>query len=434
MSRPKQRRVRSVLVGMGETAGYCSQLVEGFRAIGVRADHLDLGPDRYRYAARRSRVAVRLVRRLARLRSVGPQPRAVWTALHRLGLAFLFLEAVVRYDAFVLRAGDSFFALRDLPLLRRLGKRVVVVFFGTDSRPSYMSGAVVARGIVGAEAARVTATKRAQVERIERSASEIVCHVMTAQLHSRPAVAFLAIGIPRRLPPAASAARPGDRRAIRVLHAPSDPTGKGTAAIREAVALVRARGIDLELTVVMGRPNREVLEAISACDFVVDQVYSDTPMAALAAEAAAHGRAALVAGYGWSELLRLTPGEILPPTYLAHPDELANALARLATDHAHRLETGAQARMFVEQHWAPASVAERMLAVIEGRAPEDWRFDPRDAVHPYGAGISLDALRRSARSVIDASGVAGLGVADKPELERRLVAIAAETAATGATG
>jgi glycosyltransferase involved in cell wall biosynthesis len=433
MSRPRQRRAPAVLVGMGETAGYCSQLVEGFREIGIRADHLDLGPDRHGYARRRPRLAVRLVRRLARLRSAGPGPRAVWTALHRLGMAYLFLESVVRYDAFVLRAGDSFFALRDLPLLRRLGKRVVVVFFGTDSRPSYMSGAVVARGIVGAEAARVTAIKRAQVERIERSATEIVCHVMTAQLHSRPAVAFLAIGIPRRLPPAASAAGPGDRRAIRVLHAPSDPSGKGTAAISEAVALVRGRGIDLELTVAMGRPNREVLEAIWSCDFVVDQVYSDTPMAALAAEAAARGRAALVAGYGWSELLRLTPGEILPPTCLAHPDELADALARLATDHAYRLEIGARARAFLEQRWAPASVAERMLAVIQGRIPEDWRFDPRDPVYPYGAGISLDALRRSVRSVIEARGIAGLRVADKPELERRLVSIAAETAGTGAT-
>jgi hypothetical protein len=414
-----------VLVGLGETAGYCSQLVEGFRAIGVRADHLDLGPDRHAYSERRARRAVRIVRALARRRSTGPGPLALWRTLHRLAMAYLFVEAVVRYDAFVLRAGDSFFAMRDLPLLRRLGKRLVVVFLGTDSRPTYMSGAEVARGIAGHEAARSTAAKRALVEKTERSATDVICHVMTAQLHGRPAIAFLQVGIPRRVPTAA--ARPpdvGDGRAIRVLHAPSNPAGKGTDEILAAVAEVRRRGIDLDLTVVTGRPNREVLDAIDACDFVVDELTSDTPMAGFAAEAAARGRPAVIGGYGWEELVRLTPGDVLPPSHLCHPDGLADALATLATDHAYRLELGRRAREFVAERWAPAAVARRMLAILSGDAPADWRFDPHDPVHPFGAGIRLEALAASISSVLDADGTAGLHVADKPELERRLVALA----------
>lgn len=424
-----RRRPRSVLVGLGETAGYCSQLVDGLRAIGVRADHVDLGPDRYAYGEGRQRRLVQLVRSLARRRAAGPGPRFVWRAAHRVSMLILFLDALVRYDAFVLRAGDSFFALRELPLYRRLGKRLVVVFLGTDSRPTYMSGAQVARGISGTEAARSTAAKRAQVRRIERAATAIICHVLTAQLHVRPAVAFLEVGIPRRVPARPESPEPEPAgRPVRILHAPSNVAGKGTRAVREAVERVREQGIDVDLRVITGRPNRDVLEAIGECDFVVDALCSDTPMAGFAAEAAARGRPAVVGGYGWAELTRLTRPEAIPPTHLCHPDAIADAIARLATDHGYRLELGERARRFVTERWAPPSVAERMLAVLDGSASEQWLFDPLEPEYVHGEGIAEDDLRVSVGAVLAASGVEGLGLADKPVLERRLVELAERSA------
>jgi hypothetical protein len=414
-----------VLVGLGETAGFCSQLVEGFRQLGVRADHLDLGPDVLGYTLAPRRRMVRLARRLSILRTGGRGPRIAWRTLHRLVLAYLFIEAALRYDAFVFRAGDSFFALRDLVLLRRLGKRVVVVFFGTDSRPSYMSGAEVKRGIRGHAAARATAAKRAVVQRIEASANTIVCHVLTAQLHSRPCVAFLQIGIPRRVP--TTPPRPAANRhglPVRVLHAPSNRASKGTAAVVRAVERVQRRGINIELNVVSGVSNRDVLDAIDNCDFVVDAIHSDSPMAGFVAEAAARGRPAVIGGYGWDELARFTPQSIMPPSHPVHPDDLDEAIAKLASDLEYRLELGDRARRFVEERWNTSAVAERMLAVLTGSHPASWMFDPHDPVYPYGAGVSLPALRASIRSVLDADGAAGLQVNDKPGLERRLIEIA----------
>ena len=174
---------------MGETAGWCTQLVAGLREIGVRAEHLDLGPDPHGYAGERPARA-RIVRWLAERRRVGPGPRAAWTALHRLGMAWLFVHALARYDAFVFRAGDSFFNLRDLALMRRLGRPVLVVFFGSDSRPPYLNGAEVDRHPSGAALAAETAARRRMVERTEREASAIVCHVMSAQLHARRSIAL----------------------------------------------------------------------------------------------------------------------------------------------------------------------------------------------------------------------------------------------------
>jgi glycosyltransferase involved in cell wall biosynthesis len=409
-------------VGLGETAGYCALLAEGLRAAGADAHHLNLGADPMRYATETSSRLVRLARWLGARRRSGPGPRAAWAAVHRLVVAWLFLGAVRRYDAFILRAGDSFFALRDLPLLRRLGKRVVVIFFGSDSRPSYLNGAEIAAGQDGARAAAITGAKRRMVERTERHASLIVCHPMSAQLHRRPAVAFLAMGIPRR-PDERPAPPPPAGGPVRFLHAPSRAHDKGTDRIRAAIEEARSAGANVDLRVVTGRPNAEVLAAIREADVVIDQPYSDTPMAARAAEAAAIGRPAIVGGYGWDALRAVEPEEHLPPTHRCHPDGLAEAIRRLADDEAYRLDLGRRARRFVEERWAPARVAERYLALLRGEIPDGWGFDPAAVGYVHGAGAHEDTVRAAVRRVLEAAGPEGLQLDGRPHLVERLLAL-----------
>lgn len=427
-SRPAAPRV---LVGLGETAGYCARLTDGLRGVGVTADHLNLGADPMRYGDEAASPIVRLARWLAQRRRSGPGPRPVWAMLHRLTLVWLFLDAIRRYDAFVLRAGDSFFALRDLPLLRRLGKTVVVVFFGSDSRPSYLNGAEIRAGHDGATLASITAAKRRMVAVTERHATRVICHPMSAQLHRRPFVAFLEVGIPRRLPDLVPPP-PAPGGPVRFLHAPSRDRDKGTDRVRAAVEAVAAEGIAVELRVVSGVSNAEVQVAIAESDVVIDQPYSDTPMAALAAEAAALGRPAIVGGHGWDELRAVTPPDAMPPTFVCRPDELADAVRRLATDQALRLDLGRAARRFVEERWTPQTVAERFLALIRGEAPAGWVVDPARVGYVLGAGAPAPEIREAVRRVLQAAGPPGLGVGDRPDLLDRLLALVSDDAAGAA--
>jgi glycosyltransferase involved in cell wall biosynthesis len=413
-----------ILVGLGETAGYCAGLAEGLRAAGAAADHLNLGTDPMSYSGPPSGRLVRAVRWLGHRRRAGPGPRSAWVVVHRLAMAWLFLIALARYDAFIFRAGDSFFALRDLPLLRRLNKAVVIVFFGTDSRPSYLSGSEIASGQDGTEAAASTAAKRRMVARIERHATDIVCHPMSAQLHRRTFVAFLEVGIPRRrMAASAPMAHPGP---VRFLHAPSRLHDKGTDLIERAVAAVSAEGIDVELRVLTGRPNAEILAAIAECDVVIDQLYSDTPMAALAAEAASLGRPAIVGGYGWEALRAMTSQESMPPAHLCRPEEIVDAIRRLATDAAYRADLGLRARRFLEDRWLPERVGRRYLTLLAGDAPAEWSWEPQRTTYVHGAGAPEDQLRASVARVLEACGTAGLHLEDKPHLVEALVGLAAE--------
>jgi len=81
--------------------------------LGVRADFLNLAEIPFACEARKTpRLTFRLARWLALRNAVRGRPQQVWIAAYRVVMAFLFLGAVVRHDSFILRAGDSFFALR----------------------------------------------------------------------------------------------------------------------------------------------------------------------------------------------------------------------------------------------------------------------------------------------------------------------------------
>jgi hypothetical protein len=423
---PLRSRRRSVFIGFRETAGYLGNLAHGMDAIGVRVTLATFGsnPWAYRSSIRRPRL-VRLVgyTRDRRANSGGWRRRA-WTAIDRAATAAMFSWAALTHDTFIFFTGSSFFQLRELPLLRRLGKTTVFVFLGSDSRPGYLNGAEVGDGDP-ADIDRAVASTRAKqraLARIERYADVIVCHALSAQLHRRAVVAFLHLGIPYPPAQAPAAAPRRPTESVRILHAPSRPAAKGTAAIREAIESLRAEGLSIEYIELVGQPNQVVLDALGDVDFVVDQPYADTPMGTFPAEAAAVGRPAVVGGFGWEELARVTPADVLPPAATCHPDDLRATIRDLITDGDRRADLGQAARQFLHDHWAPERVAARYLRVIEGDVPREWMLDPAEVRYVHGAGLSESQLIRAV-GALEKSHPSVLAELERPDLEAMLLSL-----------
>jgi hypothetical protein len=174
----------------------------------------------------------------------------------------------------------------------------------------------------------------------------------------------------------------------------------------------------------VGRSPAEVRAAIRDCDFVVDELYSDTPMATFATEAAAEGKPAVVGLYGLDLLRSVTPPEMLPPVQACHPDDLDAAIEQLMVDVPYRLALGERAREFVTRMWSPAAVAERFRRLLIGHVPAEWLFDPGDVPYTHGWGLRESQARQSVREVIDGGGVVALQLSDKPRVEAAFVAFA----------
>lgn len=413
-------RPKRAFLGLTEIAGYYGGLADGLRAHGIDAVVCDLSGNLYGFdeGAKPTpvRVAESLARRNARARRSSPL-KPVWKALALGARAPLFAWAALRFDLFVFGFGTSFFEQRELPVLRRLGKRVVHVFHGSDSRPPYLDGSLM-DGRDARECVALTRAVKKRLRAIERSVDLVVSNPLSSQLHERPFVSFLALGVPRRC----GAAPPPPTGTPRALHSPSHPAAKGTHEIREAVRRLNERGVELELVELTGRPNADVLAAIAECDFVVDQIYGDVAMAGFASEAACAARPAVVGGYGREALEAAMCGAPLPPAEFCEPGDVEAAIERLATDRAHRLRLGTEARAFVAERWAPKDVAGRLLAALAG--DEHLVVDPAEIVYADGAGFSRERLAELLRDVVALGGPQALHVSDKPELERRLLALA----------
>jgi hypothetical protein len=140
--------VRRVLVGLGEVAGYGSNLAAGLRQLGVEADVLDLQPSTFRFGDDVPPTrAMRLLQRISRRRLATRRSsvrRRLFALAHVVLTPVVLAQAIRRYDTFVFLFDTSFLRQRELRLLRLLRKRVVYVFCGSDDRPTYLDGGLMA--------------------------------------------------------------------------------------------------------------------------------------------------------------------------------------------------------------------------------------------------------------------------------------------------
>lgn len=437
MSRSLKRQ--RVFIGMTEVAGYYSNLERGLRSLGVDARFFDLSPNPLRFSSRGILGTLkRPATRASNLRSADPRSlRGIAFRIAAAGYRLvagvvrigLFGVAVARYDVFIFHGLDSFLGYRDLPILKKLGKRVIYVFTGSDHRPPYLNGKWVRRSGSHdlswlAEESRRFADR---VAIIERYADCIVAHSASAQFHERPFVQFLAIGIPFEPPEGDNlddvvADTSSDR--IRILHCPTDPVSKGSDTIRSVIEALRSEGHEIEYVEIAGRPNAEVLDAIRTCDLVVDQLWSDTPMAGLATEAAFFGKPTVVSGY-FARDARADLGDgLMPPTSFCPPDGLQDGIRRLIEDRDLRLDLGRRAQAFVTERWTPQAVAARFLRLIDDDVPAEWLYDPMRLRYVLGFGLPEEMVRNAVRTVLQTTGPEGLKVAHNRELEARLLALA----------
>lgn len=305
---------------------------------------------------------------------------------------------------------------------------------GSEARPPYLDGSCIVEGEAPDQQARRLArlTKRTfrRVRRIERWATYVIgAPYSTSQFAQRRFINHFSIGIPysvsseeiELLANSQDLTRK-DERPIVVLHSPSNPAFKGTSRIALAVDNLRTAGYQLDFRVIKSRPNSEVLAALADCDLVVDQVYSDTPLAMFATEAAYMGRCAVVAGYALEELNSLIPEDMVPRSITCRPQDLTATLASLLEDRDYVRNVAQAAQQFVEEKWNSRIVAERYMRILGGDIPQDWWIDPVSVTYVHGTGMSDAEVKKVVSNLISHEGAAALQLGDRPDLLHALIA------------
>lgn len=423
-----------IFLGTVEVAGYYTNLAQGLRAVGVSCVKIELTPHQFQYgdADRSLPIVVRGVRRLAWIRTNAAfSKRSLKGVLCSIAEQFLrftvLLWAIPSFDVFIFAFSSNIVGARlgywDLRLLKRLGKRVICVGHGSASRPAYIDGAIINHLKEQELLLKICERARKQKEivtRIERIANAVIDSPACGHFYARPYISWFSIGVPCIETSTSDRGAFRKSEKIRILHSPSDRISKGSAQIHAAISRLKSKGHELEFVEVYNKPHHQVLDEIKNSNFVIDQLYSDTPMASFAAEAASFGIPVVVGGYlkqygEFSALLKQTP------SYYCSPNELEGAVEKMIVDSDLRSGLGKKARAFVAEQWSSSAVAKRFLRVINGDIPAEWWCDPGAVRYVHGYGLDEANVKRMVKDLVARYGLRALQLDDKPPLRDRFL-------------
>ena len=253
------------------------------------------------------------------------------------------------------------FWFADLPLLRAVGKKIVVTWQGDDARQGDISRRLFDISI----AERVTyynpisdAWKRRAIKKIDRHAHKLfalnpdLLHVLPQRAEF---LAYANIDV-RTLQPAP----PTNDGVPIILHAPSHRGAKGTDVLLDALSRLRSDGVAFELDLVEGLTRPEALERYRRADIAVDQLFAGW-YGGFAVEAMALGKP--VVCYLREGDLKYLPTAMRAELPIIRSDamRLYDVLKSLLTDHRRTWAAlGMASRRFVERWHDPRLVAVKL--------------------------------------------------------------------------
>jgi hypothetical protein len=346
-----------VFIGMTEVSGFCTRLADGFRSLGhdVTTVSIPRHPFGYEEDTQMPFLPLALADRVSQwsIPRIGNRPRQLAV---RAVTAAAVPQIFSNFDLIILVFGTRVASHRDGLIARRFGAKVVHVLLGSDARPPEIDSITWRSGTaLNRRRNRVRRT----VQTIEKASDAVVALPAYAHFVRGPYIDLLSIGLPVDTTSCASTHNATGQ--LRVLHAPSNPEAKGTNLIRMAVEIAVEHGAAIEYSEISGASQSRVRETLIDCDVLIDQCFSDTPLAMLASEAIAHGVLPIVGTLHEHQLWN----DRTPLSIVVHPSQIAQVLKDLASNPT---ETRMVARALQSpgHQWSdPALVAQRLLDALE---------------------------------------------------------------------
>jgi glycosyltransferase involved in cell wall biosynthesis len=421
----KNTKKKKIFMGLGNIAGYFSNLKNGFDQIGEQSYHLNV--DNNLYGSRETdsiNIYVGLLRYLYGTRSnekLGMLQKISLVLIYKISLIPMFIWALLRFDIFIFGFNHSFFRLYDLPILKFFGKKIIFVYLGSDARPPYMNAAIIYKNESIEDILRRTVNVKKKIDYVEKYSDYIINSPTVGQFHERDYINWFAMGMPTVL----ASSKGGEDLTIdtsgrvNILHAASKPETKESSYFNELIEKYKEK-YNINYVFLTGVPNSVVIENIKKCDFVLDEIYSDSPMGGLGAEAAAYGKPTLVSGYYSEKIYEHIPKNFIPPSVYCQPEKLEENFIKLCEDKVFRVQKGIELRNFLEKNWSSNLIAKKYMLIINDQVPREWFFDWECNDYVEGAGIDRVKIFEICRFIKNVYGKEKLFLSHNSKLTRTL--------------
>lgn len=322
------------------------------------------------------------------------------------------IDAIVNFNVFIFPCNAGFWRIKpfDYFLIKIFKKKIIFISLGTDIRPPYLSGKFIKNNKISINSI-YNRTKKVikKIKQIESYADHIISYPAHSQLLKKKFINGLLIGNPIDIEllkekNTIECENQNNISKINILHAPSDPLGKGTAKIREIIEDLKKKGYEINYVEITNQPHYKVIEAIKNCDFVIDQIYSDTPFPFFSIEAGLLSKPSVIGGYYKDFLKNDIKDSEFPDFLFVNPENLLSICEDLCKSKELRIEYGKKIQKFLIENWSYTEVCKKYIKIMEGDFPAIWWYDPENISYFYGYGINKDELKEFLRKYISTFG------------------------------
>lgn len=408
-----------IFMGLREMAGYMGSLQKGFDELGVSSHFLDIGGSPFAYTSTVNpgwlNFCNKWCGKIAHFSYRGLFLRILWLGIFQNFIAlFFFPWAFLCHNTFIFCSNSTFFFFLELPILKLFRKKIIFVFLGSESRPAYCTGKVKINEKNVKKYAFFTHLQKLWILWVERYADCIITIPPQAVLHEKPFISIMTVGYPCRFEHTVVTAT--HNKQVRILHSPSNRLTKGSDLLQKIIDELHEEGLDFDYKEITGVPNQVVIEEIIKSDIILDEMYSDSPLAGLTTEAATLGRPSVIGSYYATQIQEDVSESDLPPSCFVHPDNVKKALRDMIMDQNMREDMGQKAASFVTQKWSCRQTASAYMRIITGSIPEAWWFNPADIRYGHGYGLNEEKLRQNIKFFTSAFGFQSLHINHNPHL------------------
>jgi hypothetical protein len=330
-------------------------------------------------------------------------------AVNRVTRAARWWSLVQRHDVFVFLwpAFSLTHGNREYPLLRRLGKKTVVVFLGSDIRDISaflqqfpgLPKSVAFEQELREKCANLKGRDGTRFQDQLRTLrmAELHAHVILSQPNQSVLAVRPYVHLFQPVDLSAFVSRVPGREVPVVVHAPSNKGIKGTEAVLPALDRLRAEGVPFDLRLLHGVPNHEVLRQLTDADVAIDQLR--LPL---------YGRFSLEAMASGCALATCNREDYEPyppnrPIWHVDSDNIYEQLKRLLTDRDLRIRLAEGGRTYVERYHDDAVVARRIVDLARAEHVERYDHYPsffaKEYQRPAGDVVPEDVQEMTTRIV-----------------------------------
>ncbi len=255
-------------------------------------------------------------------------------------------------------------ALRDVLQAKRLGRRLIMTLQGCDARIAGRSNAINAHTPCAEGRCRFYESCIRQIDNSRLAMMEALLPLMDRVFYLNPELGhfvpngqFLPYGnvdvMASQLLPPKTTGR------LRIVHAPSDGSTKGTPAILAGLEALRSR-FDFELVLVEGKPHAEAMEIYKSADIAIDQILFGW-YGGFAVEMMAMGKPVMC--YIREEDKKFVPAAMLKemPILNIHPDRLVEDIAAIFSERAEWSEWSRKSIAFAQKWHNPDFIAKYLV-------------------------------------------------------------------------